>query len=211
MAALGMRGTGKTTLITECYKSIMNSYPNACGYVLDSNAAGDFSGWSGGYFGFDCPIISPGPAGRQVVWQPRYDDSEAYEDFFRRLFDATAWTGIPAVVLIDELAALGKGDHQYYARILKRGRRRAGFAGITLFSISQELAQKANVPRQTFSQMNHMCKFYVQHPYDLMMANKLLHLPDNVQPEHEHGFWHARLDAPPIKPTYYESLKRLGF
>lgn len=216
MAFLGMRGTGKTTLAIKMYKDLMEAVPEACGYIIDSNAAGDFTGWSGGYFGQDCPVITPSESGRQVVWQPPVDNYDAYEDFFRRLFDFSLKSGIPAAVFLDELSCLsgkssgGEGQNHYYARLLKRGRRRRGFAGITVFSISQEFAQRAGVPRQTFSQMTHFARFYVQHPYDILEANKILHLPPRVQPEHAHGFWHARLDRPPVKPTYYQGLEQLG-
>lgn len=201
-----MRHSGKTTLIRRLYQLLMDTYTEAVGYVIDSNAAGDFTGWSGGYFGLDCPIIGPGPSGRQVVWQPPYDDQLAYESFFRRLYDAR----VPAVVFIDELSCLGGGEmHDYYARLLKRGRQRPGFPGITVMSLTQELAQRAKVPRQTFTQMNHLFRFYVQHPYDALEANRMLHLPGRIQPEHEHGFWHARMDRPPIKPTYYRGMEQV--
>lgn len=210
MAFLGMRGTGKTTLAIKLYQRLMDNTPEAVGYVLDSNSAGDFTGWSGAYWGQDCPIIKSSDRGRQVVWQPPVDDYEAYENFFKRLFEASLRTSTPAIVLIDELSCLGPGEHDYYARLLKRGRRRKGFPGITVFSISQEFAQKARVPRQTFSQMTHFARFYVQHPYDILEANKILHLPSRIQPEHAHGFWHARLDRPPMKPTYYQGMEQLG-
>lgn len=210
LAALGMRNTGKTSLVTGIYKGLVNRNASAVGYVIDSNIGGDFTGWSGGYFGFDCPIIKPSAAGRQVVWQPPKDDYEAYEDFFLRLFEGVQNSGIPAVLFIDELSALGNGAHDNYARLLKRGRKRLGFAGISVLSLSQEFAQRAKVPRQTFSQMTHFVRFYVQHPYDVMQANMLMHLPLRVQPEHEHGFWHARMDRPPVKPTYYRGKELLG-
>lgn len=202
LSLLGMRKTGKTVLGRSLYQRLMDATPHACGYILDSNASGDFSGWPGGYFGYDCPIIAPTSHGRQVVWQPPKDDANAYEDFFARLYEAR----IAAILLIDELSALGGGGddkHEYYARLLKRGRRRNDFPGITVISLTQEMAQSAKVPRQTFSQMTHFFRFYVQHPYDLLEANRKMHLPGNVQPEHPHGFWHARMDNPPIKPTYY--------
>lgn len=200
---LGMRQSGKTYLGTHLYQQIMETHTDACGYVIDSNANGDFTGWSGGYFGLDCPIIYPSERGRQVVWQPPYDSSEAYEEFFAKLYDAR----IPSVLMIDELSSLGKGSHDFYSRLLKRGRRRSNFPGITVISLSQEFAQKANVPRTTFSQLNHFFKFYVQHPYDIQESNKMMHLPMRVQPEHVHGFWHIRLDRVPIKPTYYPKLE----
>lgn len=197
---LGMRDSGKTYLGRDLYKTIMDAYPGVCGYVIDSNANGDYTGWGGAYFDLHCPIIYPSETGRQLVWQPPYDSPDAYEDFFERLFDSH--TG--AVVLIDELSALGKGDHLFYSRILKRGRARPNFPGITLISLSQEFAQKANVPRTTFTQNTHFFKFYVQHPYDIQEANRLMHLPPHIQPEHPHGFWHIRLDRVPIKPVYYD-------
>lgn len=209
MAFLGMRGTGKTTLAIKLYQRLMDNHEEATGYVLDSNAAGDFTGWGGGYSGKECPIILPGHTGRQIVWQPPVDDYGAYEDLFRRIFDSCLRSLTPAVILIDELSCLGPGEHDYYARLLKRGRKRRGFPGITVFSISQEFAQKARVPRQTFSQMTHFAKFYVQHPYDIVEANKVLHLPSRVQPEHQHGFWHARLDRPPMRPVYYRGIEAL--
>lgn len=209
LAALGMRGTGKTTLVKEMYKANMAAYSDICGYIIDSNAAGDFTGWAGGYIGYTPPIIHPGPKGRQVVWQPPKDDYAAYEDFFDRLFEATMRTGIGAVIMIDELSCLGHGDHRAYARLLKRGRLRHNFPGIGVYSISQEFAQKADVPRQTFSQMTHFVRFYVQHPYDVQESNKLLHLPAYAQPEHQHGFWAVRLDKPPIKPRYYSGLQEV--
>lgn len=199
-----MRHCGKTTLARAIYRGLMDAHPEAVGYVLDSNASGDFSGWSGGYFGYDCPIIAPSRTGRQVVWQPPRDNYDAYEDFFRKLYDAR----VPAVVLIDELSCLGGGErHDYYARVLKRGRQRPNFPGITVINLSQELAQRARVPRQTFTQMNHFFRFYIQHPYDALEANRILHLPGRIQPEHEHGFWHARMDRPPLKPTYYRGME----
>lgn len=201
-----MRHSGKTTLARRIYQELLEAHPEAVGYVIDSNANGDFAGWSGGYFGFDVPIIGPGPTGRQVVWQPPSDDAEAYEDFFRRLYDAR----VASVVLIDELSCLGGGErHEYYARLLKRGRQRPNFPGITVISLTQELAQRAKVPRQTFTQMNHLFRFYVQHPYDVLEANRMMHLPGRVQPEHEHGFWHARMDRPPIKPIYYKGMEQV--
>ena len=208
IAILGMRGTGKTELAKSLYKVLLDAHRYAVGYVIDTNANGDFSGWSGAYDGFDVPIIGPGPRGRQVVWQPPYDDKNAYESFFERLYDHR----VPSVVLIDELSCLGgqKEKHDFYARLLKRGRARSGFAGITVISLSQELAQAAKVPRQTFSQMVHFVRFYVQHPYDIMEANRLLHIPNHVQPEHEHGFWHARFDRPPVRPVYYRGMEQLG-
>lgn len=218
MALLGMRATGKTTLAIEIYKRLLNANENAVGYVIDSNAAGDFTGWSGAYWGQDCPIVVPSESGRQVIWQPPIDDYDAYESFFRRLFDGCMKSGVPSVVLIDELSCIsGKSssksvanNNQFYARLLKRGRKRKGFPGITVLSISQEYAQRAGVPRQTFSQMTHFVRFYVQHPYDISESNKILHLPPRVQPEHQHGFWHSRLDRPPVKPKYYSGLEDLG-
>lgn len=210
VVALGMRRTGKTTLMKSIYRELMDADTSLVGYVVDSNVQGDFSGWGGGTQKSDCPIIYPGPAGRQVVWQPPRDTFAAYEDFFGRLFDAAKRYHIGAVVFVDELSALGGGDqHDEYARLLKRGRKRSDFPGITVLSLTQELAQRARVPRQTFSQMTHLFRFYVQHPYDVQESNRLLHLPPHVQPEHEHGFWHSRMDRPPIKPTYYKGLERL--
>lgn len=208
LAFLGMRRTGKTTLSTAIYKDMMDSDQEMVGYIIDSNRGGDFTGWSGGYFGPRCPIIYPGPKGRQVVWQPEYDNFDMYEDFFGRLFESVQREGFPVVVLADELSAFGGGDnHPQYSRILKRGRRRSNFAGITMISLSQEMAQKAKVPRQTFTQMVHFFKFLVQHPYDLAEANRKLGLPLHIQPEHQHGFWHANMDMPPIKPTYYKGME----
>ena len=203
-----MRHTGKTTISKYIYIDLMESVQDACGYIIDSNAAGDFTGWSGAYSGFDCPIIHPSRSGRQIVWQPPQDNFNAYEDFFGRLFYTALHTGIPAIVFLDELSCLGGGEHHdNYAMLLKRGRKRPSFPGITVISVSQELAQRARVPRQTFTQMVHFFKFYVQHPYDLMEANRLLHLPQRIQPEHEHGFWYARMDAPPIQPKYYRGIE----
>lgn len=143
-----------------------------------------------------------------MVWQPEYDNYEMYENFFGRLFENTQRWGFPAIVFVDEISALGGGDnHPEYSRILKRGRRRPNFPGLTMISLSQELAQKAKVPRQTFTQMVHFFKFLVQHPYDLAEANRKMNLPLRVQPEHKHGFWHANMDSPPLKPTYYKGME----
>ena len=206
---LGMRHTGKTEIGKGLYKAVMDAYPFATGYIIDSNASGDFTGWRGGYSGLDCPIIRPGPRGRQVVWQPPRDDADAYEDFFQRLYAAR----VPAVLFIDELVALGKGGKTkrlHYSTILKRGRARPNFPGITIISLSQEFAQSADVPRQTFSQCVHFIRFYVQNNYDLREANRLAHLAPNAQPEHQHGFWHIRLDKPPLVPKYYKGKEVLG-
>lgn len=205
---LGMRRTGKTTLATELYRRTMNADKNAVGYVIDSNRGGDFTGWSGAYFGQDVPIIGPGPKGRQVIWQPEYDSFEMYEDFFGRLFDSQQHQDFQTIVLIDELSALRGGDsHPEFARILKRGRRRANFPGITLIYLTQELAQKAKVPRQAFSQIVHFFKFTVQHPYDLAEANRMMNLPIRVQPEHEHGFWHRPMEKPGVHAKYYRGME----
>lgn len=203
---LGMRRTGKTTLARRIYQSLLETYTDAVGYVIDSNASGDFSGWSGGYFGLDCPVIRVSPKGRQIVWQPPYDDREAYEDFFFRLYQARK----PAVLLIDELSALGGGDkHDHYATLLKRARNRPNFPGITVITLSQEMAQSAKVPRQAFTQMDHFIKFYVQHSWDLAEANRKLNIPGLIQPEHEHGFWHAWYGKPPVTPKYYRGMEGL--
>jgi hypothetical protein len=205
-----MRGTGKTHISKRIYALMMGVEENAVGYIIDSNAAGDFTGWQGAYDDIDVPIIKPGDNGRQIVWQPPYDNSDMYEDFFDRLFYSSMRWKIPAVVFIDELSCLGKGEHTNYARLLKRGRKRTGFPGITVISLSQEFAQRAQVPRQTFSQMNLFLRFYVQHPYDVQESNRLLHVPPHVQPEHEHGFWAIRFDKPPVKPVYYRGAEMLG-
>ena len=204
-----MRGTGKTTLAKELYKANMRAFPDICGYVIDSNATGDFTGWSGAHFGYHPPIIRPSKTGRQVIWQPPNDDYNAYEDFFDRLFWSVMQTGVGAAVFIDELSCLGHGKHAAYARILKRGRKRRNFPGISMFSVSQEFAQKADTPRQTFTQITHFAKFYVQHPYDLQEANRLLHLDTHIQPAHQHGFWIARLDKPPLRPAYHAGLQEI--
>ena len=208
---LGMRRTGKTTLGKSVYKRAMDSDQSMVGYLIDSNRGGDFTGWPGAYFGNDPPIIAPTERGRQLVWQPSLDSFAMYEDFFGKLFETMLNYDFPVFLLIDELSALrGKDDHPEFERILKRGRKRPNFAGITTMYFSQSLAQKSNVPRSTFTQLVHFGKFTVQHPYDLAEANRMLNLPLRVQPPHQHGFWWAQLDKPPMNPKYFSSKEQAG-
>lgn len=207
---LGMRKTGKTTLGKSIYRRAMDSVPEMVGYIIDSNRGGDFTGWSGGYFDNDCPIIAPGPKGRQVIWQPEHDNFAMYEDFFGRLFESMQHVDFPVFLLIDELSALKGGDNSdAFNRILKRGRQRPNFPGITLMHFSQEFAQKAKVPRTAFTQAVHFMKFLVLNRYDLAQANALLGLPQHVQPPHPHGFWHRQLDAPDKQATYFQGKEAL--
>lgn len=202
---LGMRHTGKTTLGKDIYRAAMDSDDNMVGYIIDSNRGGDFTGWSGAYFGNDPPIIGPSEKGRQLVWQPQFDGFTMYEDFFGNLFERMQGLDFPVFLLIDELSALkGGDDHPEFERLLKRARKRPNFPGITTMYFSQALAQKAKVPRAAFTQVVHFGKFTVQHPYDLAEANRMMGLPLRVQPPHEHGFWWARMDKPPIRAHYYK-------
>lgn len=196
---LGMRGTGKTHLGKRLYRSLLDAEPEAAGYVLDPNVAGDYAGWRGAWNERELPVIGSG----QIVWQPPGDlDPDAYERFFERLYRVHR----PAVVLLDEGNALGKGTHQMFAQLLKRGRARGHFKGVTVVSLWQELAQRADTPRQVFSQITHFIRFYTGHPYDLAEANRRMGLPAHMQPEHQHGFFHANMDKPPIKAVYYTGL-----
>lgn len=191
-AVFGMTGSGKTVLTTELASTLARMFPQAGVNVLDSK--GDSS------FTHDPEMLlqdtPPAPAlpGERIVWRPPTDDLAAYDSWCESLLHSE-W---PAVVLIDELANLGRtsGGASFvrgYHLLLKQGRD----GKKCVISCTQEAAF---IPRNTTGQTTHVIRMHLNQPSDEQRLDRLIHgEPTRRPPEHQYGFWYKRVvgtDAP---------------
>lgn len=189
-AVLGMSGSGKTTWAKQFIPRLFEWYQCPI-YILDSKGDGDYDDIAN-----EIVVLQEAPAAlrepRIQVWKPPLDDLEQYDLWLQNILKARQ----PGVVLIDELANLGRGNAQSYVvnyqLLLKQGRS----LKISTISMTQELAY---IPRQTAGQTTHLLRFHLQNPHDIRNAAALLGLPDDarrLEPPYPYGFFYKRTDRP---------------
>lgn len=203
----GMTGSGKTTFARRLIAELHRIYADVPIYILDSKQSGDFRGIRGARFDKRAP--GPIDAGFQV-WQPPYDNQKEYDRWLGNIYQDRN----PAIVVIDELSSLAVGKSitsaSYplnYAIIAKQGRA----LGQCLITLTQEAAY---IPRQTLDQTTHLVRFYLLSDYDsrrldikLGRATRGKRIEEDLNPAHQHGFYYARIDRPPVRAWYYRSLE----
>lgn len=190
VAVLGMSGSGKTTWAKQFIPRLFEWYQCPI-YILDSKGEDVYDEIAN-----EIIVLQEAPAAlkepRIQVWKPPLDVLDMYDLWLQNILKARQ----PGVVLVDELANLGRGNAQSfvtnYQLLLKQGRA----LKISTISMTQELAY---IPRQTGGQTNHMLRFHLQNPHDIRNAAALLGLPDDarrLEPPYPYGFFYKRTDRP---------------
>lgn len=189
-AIAGMSGSGKTTWAKQLIPRMFEWYQCPI-YILDSKGEGIYDDIAN-----EINVLQDAPAAlkepRIFVWKPPLDVLDEYDLWLQNILKARQ----PGVVLIDELANLGRGNAQSYVTnyqlLLKQGRS----LKLSTISMTQDLAY---IPRQTMGQTTHFLRFLLQNPQDIRNAAALLGLPDDsrrLQPPYPYGFFYKRVDRP---------------
>lgn len=189
-AIVGATGSGKTRFACGLLEYLRRHYPSVKRYVLDSTEDGmpDIK--------FRLEVRGnriPDPlrnAAYTQIWIPDTDVAELYNAWLEKHL----YRREPAIILIDELASLGKAIDQYdgFIKLMKQGRKH----GITLINLTQEIA---NVSPTVFRQMSHFANFRINaETYDLAMSRKYLALSkeEQRQPTNPYGFFYRRTTGP---------------
>lgn len=194
-AVIGMSGSGKTTWVKQLIPRILYWYAVPI-MILDTKGQGEFDAIADELVITDNPPKPRTEPGIQV-WKPPLDDIDAYDKYCQSILKNRR----PALVVIDELSNLGKGNAdtypQGYRLLLKQGR------GLKISTISM-VQEAAYIPRQTTGQTSHLLRFHLLNDYDKVKMARMMGLPDTMKytdPPDEHGFYYRRLDKP--SPVYY--------
>ena len=200
-AIFGMTGSGKTVLTTELTHALARMFPQAGVNILDSKADSSF------HKDPDLLVQPEPPAvalpGQRIVWRPPTNDLAAYDAWCESLLRSD-W---PHVVLIDELASLGKtsGGASFplnYHLLLKQGRD----GKKCVLSCTQEAAY---IPRNTLGQTTHIIRMHLNQENDEARLDRSIHHDtDPHPPEHQYGFWykHVGVEKPILFRDWREML-----
>jgi hypothetical protein len=201
-AIVGVRRSGKSTFCRELLYHLRDSYSAVRTYILDSSNDKDFRSFPGIHIETEeAPDVLRTPGGVQI-WRPSgIDDIAEYDKWLFRILKAEE----PAIVLIDELSSLVKGNTSInfprgYSLLSKQG----GKNGVSLISCTQEAAY---IPRQTLGQTTHIVRFRLLDEHDAKKVDKLLRRPESERgsdPRDKHGFFHRRTDTDG-GPHYYKN------
>lgn len=194
-AVVGMSGSGKTTWVRQFIPRMFMWY-NIPIIILDTKGQGEFDDIANELHITQNP---PKPATTPIiqVWKPPLDDIDAYDLFCTQILKNRK----PALVIIDELSNLGKGNADSYPNgyrlLLKQGR------GLKISTVSM-VQEAAYIPRQTTGQTSHLIRFHLLNDYDKLKMARMMGLPDSMKysdPPDQHGFFYRRMDRP--SPVYY--------
>lgn len=183
----GSIGCGKTTLARQLVKGMRKLYPMASVYILDSKGDAMFD--RDPTLNESAAPPSPLEPGGWLVWRPPTDDIDAYDSWF----DSILKTRRPAIVFVDELSSVGKGNGQSfapgYAKLLKQGRS----LHQSVLTLSQEAAY---IPRQVTGQLHHLVRMRLLDDYDAGKLDRLAHgkRDPRREPQRPHGLFYKRLD-----------------
>lgn len=194
-AVIGMSGSGKTTWVRQLIPRIFAWYQVPI-IILDTKGQGEFDDIADELSITDKPpkpIVKPAVQ----VWKPPLDDIDAYDQFLSQILKNRK----PALVVVDELSNLGKGNADSYPNgyrlLLKQGR------GLKISTVSM-VQEAAYIPRQTTGQTSHLLRFHLLNDYDKLKMARMMGLPDSMRysdPPDQHGFYYRRMDRP--TPVYY--------
>lgn len=195
ISVIGMSGSGKTTWVKQLIPRMFAWY-NIPIIILDTKGQGEFDEIADELIITDKPpkpITTPAVQ----VWKPPLDDIDAYDQFCTQILKNRK----PALVIIDELSNLGKGNADSYPNgyrlLLKQGR------GLKICTVSM-VQEVAYIPRQTVGQTSHLLRFLLLNDYDKLKMARMMGLPDSLKygnPPDQHGFFYRRMDRP--SPVYY--------
>jgi hypothetical protein len=159
-------------------------------YILDIKMR-DFNNYPGIFQGDGVPP-KPKSNDRVQVWQPIVVNPENVE---RWLFNIRK--DPPAILQVDELLALcyGKRDtSEEFTKITKLGRA----LPITTLAQTQELV---DIPRGAVSQVDHIARFRLKHPYEIRMMNGMMG-GDLHEPADPWGLWYSNAEKDG-EPMYF--------
>lgn len=207
-AVVGMSGSGKTVYTKRLVRELVK-LPEFAGhpvYVLDTKGE-DFETWPGIRRQADPP--SPATLERGIqVWQPPTlrVPADAAESWLAGIVDRKA----PAVLLIDELTALKRGNRDYPVGLevaLKVGRG----MGLTPIVLTQAASK---IPPEVIAQSTHAVRFHLQWRYDRWLVDGLMGrlgqtpgAPPPPEPAREYGFFYARMQRVPAVSFEYADFR----
>lgn len=192
---IGMSGSGKTTWVKQLIPRVVGWW-NVPIYILDSKGQNEFDNIASEMHQDQrAPHIIPDNGGI-LVWKPPLDDYAEYERWFNFILK----TRQPCLLVIDELASLGKGRADTYPPsyqlLLKQGR---GMK-MCMVSMTQEVAY---IPRQVAGQTSHVFRFHLINSYDVAQSARILGIGEaqkHMEPPLPYGFFYRRVDKP--SPIY---------
>lgn len=195
----GMTRTGKTTTAREIVKKYLAHYPGLRVVIFDPKDVGDYDSLRTipgikvthirSKVAPDIPKL-PGIS----VWHPKRAGWGEFETWFNRINDDPK----PLLTVVDEPARLAKrlDSWSFPPSFVVLNKEGAGQLH-ALLTLVQEVAGGA---RQIAGQATHTLQFRLEDEYDKRMmarrfsrARKAGHITSE-EPEHWHGFYHARVD-----------------
>ncbi len=201
---MGVTRSGKTTFAKRLLAELRKRYPNARYYIIDSKfRGGDFEDFPGVVRGEEVPDVLHAPG--VLVWQTPYDDPDKYGQFIENILKA----GKPAIIFIDEISSLGRGEARTYPPALAKVLKQGGGLHIGVIINSQE---SVSIPRQILGQATHLVRFPLEDEYDARRVDKKLLRPDNERGKNPpwYHFIYRRLEgleAPMLFRDYREFFK----
>jgi len=166
----GASGTGKSFAKRKIVERLQRMYPTASYYVLDTGQGDDYDHLA------QYRVVSDKAPGRRAgnariqVWAPEIEIPGEIEKWLWMVRNDA-----PAILDIDEALSLHYGGRvvsEEFSRLLKICRK----LPISIHTASQELVR---VPRNIIGQVNHVLRFGLSHPYEVMLMNSML--KDNIK------------------------------
>lgn len=192
---IGMSGSGKTTWVKQMIPRVVGWW-NIPIYVLDSKGQNEFDNIASEIHQDQLAPKHVPDDGTILVWKPPLDDYVEYEKWFQFILKSRR----PCLLVIDELASLGKGRADTYPPsyqlLLKQGR---GMK-MCMISMTQEIAY---IPRQTAGQTSHVFRFHLINSYDVAQSARVMGIGEtqrHQEPPLPYGFFYRRVDKP--SPIY---------
>lgn len=191
---------GKTKLIKEIIKRMVQLHPHLNVYNIDTKKIGDFTSRDGTMIVSDVAPDAYTTTGNHMVWQPLRDDKNEYNKFFKRILEAKK----PAIVNIDETVNMKFGTEipRELAILLLQGRA----AGIHVIGGTQQVAKS---PRELLSQATFIISFALKNEYDQSTMIRYLELDNQKRlglKKYEFYYLNTDTDIPAKKFTSYEKL-----
>jgi hypothetical protein len=191
----GASGTGKSFAKRKVVERLMTMYPETAYYALDTGQGDDYDHLAMYRITSDhAPRQKAGEA-RIQVWSPEIEIPQEIERWIWMVRNDA-----PAILDIDEALSLhygGRDVSEEFSRLLKICRK----LPVSIHTASQELVK---VPRNIIGQANHVLRFGLNHPYEVMLMNAML--KENVRdiPD-EHGVWYRSMRGGAAR--YYKQVQ----